>query len=123
MGSPPTIGIVLIRVDPGSPAPLYQQIAQQIRGALAAGALVSGERLPPARDLADALQVNVQTVLRAYAELRDEQLVEVRRGRGVTVLGQPARAGLADQARRLIEAARDLGLSDPEIHDLVRSHL
>ncbi|MFI5068680.1 MAG: GntR family transcriptional regulator [Streptosporangiales bacterium] len=114
---------MLIRVDPGSPAPLYQQIAQQIRGALAAGALVSGERLPPARDLAVALQVNVQTVLRAYAELRDEQLVEVRRGRGVTVLGQPDRAGLADQARRLIEAARDLGLSDPEIHDLVRSHL
>jgi DNA-binding transcriptional regulator YhcF (GntR family) len=123
MGSTPTIEIVLIRVDPGSPAPLYQQIAQQIRGALAAGALVSGERLPPARDLAVALQVNVQTVLRAYAELRDEQLVEVRRGRGVTVLGQPDRAGLADQARRLIEAARDLGLSDPEIHDLVRSHL
>ena len=123
MGSTPTIEIVLIRVDPGSPAPLYQQIAQQIRGALAAGALASGERLPPARDLAVALQVNVQTVLRAYAELRDEQLVEVRRGRGVTVLGQPDRAGLADQARRLIEAARDLGLSDPEIHDLVRSHL
>jgi len=123
MGSTPTIEIVLIRVDPGSPAPLYQQIAQQIRGALAAGALVSGERLPPARDLAVALQVNVQTVLRAYAELRDEQLVEVRRGRGVTVLGQPDRAGLADQVRRLIEAARDLGLSDPEIHDLVRSHL
>lgn len=123
MGSTPTIEIVLIRVDPGSPAPLYQQIAQQIRGALAAGALVSGERLPPARDLAVALQVNVQTVLRAYAELRDEQLVEVRRGRGVTVLGQPDRARLADQARRLIEAARDLGLSDPEIHDLVRSHL
>jgi len=123
MGSTPTIEIVLIRVDPGSPAPLYQQIAQQIRGALAAGALVSGERLPPARDLAVALQVNVQTVLRAYAELRDEQLVEVRRGRGVTVLGQPDRAGLADQVRRLIGAARDLGLSDPEIHDLVRSHL
>ena len=123
MGSTPTIEIVLIRVDPGSPAPLYQQIAQQIRGALAAGALVSGERLPPARDLAVALQVNVQTVLRAYAELRNEQLVEVRRGRGVTVLGQPDRAGLADQVRRLIEAARDLGLSDPEIHDLVRSHL
>jgi len=123
MGSTPTIEIVLIRVAPGSPAPLYQQIAQQIRGALAAGALVSGERLPPARDLAVALQVNVQTVLRAYAELRDEQLVEVRRGRGVTVLGQPDRAGLADQVRRLIGAARDLGLSDPEIHDLVRSHL
>lgn len=123
MGSSHTIEAVLVRVDPASAVPLYQQIAQQIRGALAAGTLAPGERLPPARDLAVTLQVNVQTVLRAYAELREEELVEVRRGRGVTVLGQPARAGLADQARRLIEAARDLGLSDPEIHDLVRSHL
>ena len=114
---------MLISVDPASTSPLYQQIAQQIRGALGTGALATGERLPPARDLAVVLRVNVQTVLRAYAELRDEGLVEVRRGRGVTVLGRPDRAGLADQARQLVAAARSLGLSDLEIHDLVRSQL
>jgi GntR family transcriptional regulator len=114
---------MLIRVDPASATPLYQQIAQQIRGALAGGELAPGERLPAARGLASALQVNLQTVLRAYAELRDEHLVEVRRGRGVTVLAPPDRVRLTNHVRNLIEAARNVGLTDPEIYDLVRSYL
>jgi GntR family transcriptional regulator len=111
----PYNGFMLVRVDPASATPLYRQIAQQIRGALAAGELEAGERLPVARDLAAALQVNLQTVLRAYAE--------VRRRRGVTVIAQPEQARLADRVRELIDAARGLGLSDDGIHDLVRRHL
>ena len=114
---------MLIEVDQASATPLYRQIAQQIRGALGAAELGPGERLPAARDLAAALQVNLQTVLRADSQLRAEQLVEVRRGRGVTVLAPPDRARLTHHVRSLVEAARTVGLSDPEIHDLVRSHL
>ena len=114
---------MLVRVDPASATPLYRQITQQIRGALAAGELAPGERLPVARELAAALQVNLQTVLRAYAELRDEQLVEVRRRCGVTVIARPDQARLARQVRDLIDEARGLGLSDGDISDLVLRHL
>jgi len=112
-----------VRVEPSSRTPLYRQIADQIRGALARAELGPGDRLPVARDLAAALDVNLQTVLRAYAELRDEGLVEVRRRRGVTVVASPARADLSISARRLVEGARRVGLADDAIVRLVEAHL
>lgn len=114
---------MLVRADPHSPVPLYRQIAQQMRGAIARGEVDPGQRLPVARDLATSLDVNLQTVLRAYAELRDDGLVEVRRRRGVTVLATPDQAGLVDGARRLVDSARRLGMTDGEIRRLVEAHL
>ena len=114
---------MLVRVDPHSSVPLYRQIAQQVRGAIARGEVAQGGRLPVARDLAASLDVNLQTVLRAYAELRDDGLVEVRRRRGVTVLASPDQAGLVASARGLVDSARRLGLSDRDIHQLVEANL
>ena len=76
-----------MKIDPLSPVPLHEQVAAAIRRAIAEGEARSGERLPPARDLAAVLGVNANTVLRALRELRDEGVVEFRRGRGVTVAG------------------------------------
>ncbi|MER7495045.1 GntR family transcriptional regulator [Streptomyces pharetrae] len=117
---------MLFRVVPGSPVPLGEQIAACVRGAIANGTAVPGERLPPARGVAESLGVNVHTVLRGYQRLRDEGLIELRRGRGAVITAAP---GVVDQARlresvhRLIAQARELGLTDHELLTLVRSSL
>ena len=80
------------QVDHADPAFLHEQVAAEIRRAIADGEAVPGERLPPARDLAKVLGVNTNTVLRSMRQLRDEGLVEFRRGHGITVSGQAPRA-------------------------------
>ncbi|UNO39473.1 GntR family transcriptional regulator [Streptomyces sp. MST-110588] len=116
---------MLFRVDPGSGVPLGDQIAACVRGAVADGSVRAGERLPAARALAESLGVNVHTVLRGYQRLREEGLIELRRGRGAVVTGtaSPARARLGETAERLIAQARTLGLTDEEIIALVRTGL
>ena len=65
----------------------------------------------------------MHTVLKAYGMLRDEGIIEVRRGRGVTVIDQPAdMAALAESARRLVADARRAGLTTEEIVGLVETH-
>ena len=73
---------MLFRIDPTSAEPLFAQLAGQVRGAVLRGELTPGTRLPAARDLARSLEVNLHTVLHAYQDLRDEGLIELRRGRG-----------------------------------------
>lgn len=107
---------MIIVIDPESAEPLFEQIAARVRGGIADGSLRAGDRLAAARELADALGVNMHTVLRAYAALRDEGLVEMRRSRGVVVTGRaPAVAPVAELARSLVATARRLGLRDDEI--------
>jgi GntR family transcriptional regulator len=80
---------MLLSVDLNDQRPLHEQAADAIRRAISDGEVEPGERLPPARDLAVALRINANTVLRALRELREEGLLEFRRGRGVTVLRRP----------------------------------
>jgi len=114
---------MLVRIDPGAAAPLHEQIAAGMRRAIVAGEVPEGGRLPAARDLAEGLQVNVHTVLRAYAALREEGLIELRRGRGAVVrAGEPERARLAiaGTVRELVAQARRRGVPDEEVVDMVR---
>ncbi len=115
---------MLIRIDPGDPSPLYEQIELQVRSAIGEGSLTAGERLPPARELAEDIGVNVHTVLRAYGALRDAGLIELRPRRGAVVSDpSPPRQQLAAMARGLVEQAREHGLSHTEIIDLVTGQL
>lgn len=106
-----------VKLDFDEPTQLYEQVAAEIRRAIADGEARPGERLPPAKDLAAVLGVNTNTVLRALRLLRDEGLLEFRRGRGITVTGTPERSALTAQARELVRLARRHGY---RLEDLVR---
>jgi GntR family transcriptional regulator len=82
--------------------PRYLQVAAELRREIAEGKAKPGERLPPARDLAAVAGVNQNTMFRALRVLRDEGLLEFKRGRGISVTGQAP--GLSE----LVERCRDL---------------
>lgn len=109
-----------VEIDPSSPVPLHEQVAAEIRRAIADGEVMSGERLPPARDLAAVLGVNANTVLRGLRTLRDEGIVEFRRGRGVTVSGiGPERGAVVAKARELVALARHCGYRPEELAEII----
>ena len=109
-----------VRIDSSSPVPLHEQVAAAIRRAIADGEAGPGERLPPARDLAAVLGVNANTVFRALRTLREEGLVEFRRGRGVSVTASAAqRSPVVTKARELVAVARRYGYQPEELVTII----
>jgi DNA-binding transcriptional regulator YhcF (GntR family) len=112
---------MLLSLDKTDTRPLHEQVAGAVRRAIAEGECGPGDRLPSARDLSEALDVNVNTVLRALRGLRDEGLLEFRRGRGVTVAPEaPRNAGLRIRVRELVAEAARLGYSRADVIDMIR---
>ncbi len=110
-----------MRVDRSESVAVFEQVASEIRRAILDGEAKPGERLPPARDLAAELGVNTNTVLRALRVLRDEGLLEFKRGRGVSVSGTPERAAVLEKARELVEISRRHGYRREEVLRLIES--
>ncbi len=110
------------RVDPASGVGLADQIAGQVRAALAEGRVGPGDRLPPAREVATGLKVNMHTVLRAYAALRDDGILEMRRGRGARIRpdADPNSVALHLQVRALLDLARRYGLTSEQLITEIR---
>ena len=104
-----------VKIDRSEDIPLHEQVAAEIRRAIAEGEAGPGERLPLAKDLAAVLGVNKNTVLRALHILRDEGLLDFQRGRGITVAGTPQRGAVLQQARDLVEFARKNGSRRNEV--------
>lgn len=107
------------RLNRDDPTPLHDQVAAAIRRAIADGEVRPGERLPPAKDLASVLGVNTNTALRGLRILRDEGLLEFRRGRGITIAGSPQRSAVIEQARELVRLARANGYTQDELIGIV----
>jgi len=106
--------------------PLYLQLTEQIKRAIALGTLVPGEQLPTVKALALELTVNPNTVARVYRELEHDGVIDTSPGRGSFVradgAGIEVRRAVADVARVAFEAAvreaKSLGLSREEIQEL-----
>src|SRR5690625_1599772 len=96
--------MMLIRVNPGIERPIYTQIADAVRADLATGAIREGDVLPPAKEIAKGLDVNQHTVLRAYQMLRDEGVVDLRRGRGAIIT--PLAASIRELSQEMTNLAR-----------------
>ena len=73
------------RIDTRSSTPIYAQIAERVRVAVAAGELKTGDALPSVRALATRLRVNPATVVQAYRDLETENIVEMRQGAGTFI--------------------------------------
>jgi len=116
---------MLWRINPNSDEPLYAQLVAQVHIALADGDLGSGDRLPPARELAESLDINVHTVLNAYQSLRDSGVIELRRGRGAVVAAtvphtQPK---VRNALTKFAQAAREAGLSIEAATTLLKAEM
>ena len=112
---------MFLSVDPGSATPLFEQLVAGIRAQVIDGSLSQGERLPAARDLAESLEVNVHTVLRAYQVLRDEGFLDLRRGRGAVVASRVRDyAQLERDIDRVVAEARKLDLTASALTALIR---
>ena len=110
-----------VRIDRDEQLALHDQVAAEIRRAIADGEAGPGDRLPLAKDLAAVLGVNKNTVLRALHILRDEGLLDFTRGRGVTVSGSPQRGAVMSRVRDLVDFARDQGYRRDELMDMIAS--
>ena len=102
-----------------TPPTSIEQVAAEIRRAIAEGEAKPGERLPPAKDLAAILGVNTNTVLRSLRLLRDEGLLEFRRGRGISVAGTPERGAVVQRAQRTRRVRPPTGLPLDELVEII----
>jgi GntR family transcriptional regulator len=115
-----------IRIDPADGVPIYRQIVNQIRYAVASGLLEPGDELPTIRALALQLKVTPNTIVKAYGELESAGVLHKRHGSGTFVSGERTR--LADRERRriieqridaLLTEAHHLGFSLEDLFKLI----
>src|SRR3954447_7055324 len=118
---------MLIQLNTSDGRPIYSQIADQVKSAIAAGVGRPGDLVPSVRELSKRLVINPNTVARAYRELQGQGLLEAVRGTGLQVgaaaperCGEERRAIVRQRLRGAIEEARRSDLAVEEIEAILR---
>jgi GntR family transcriptional regulator len=121
---------MLFRINSSLGTPIYLQLMEQVKHAIATAALRPGDQLPGIRPLAEELVVNPNTVAKAYRELEHEGVIELRHGAGAFVAAGAKGRKLSEKVRlaqpivsAAIDKLRSRGLSDEEIRRLVEAEL
>ena len=96
---------MLLTIDTNDRRPIYRQVADGIKSLIAGGLLREGASLPPVRQLAADLGVNLNTIATAYRELQEEGLLTVRHGSGAVVASRKAMPQTAEELRRPLRGA------------------
>src|ERR1700720_3351634 len=117
---PPSPAAGSWRVDRADPMLPHEQVAAEIRRAIADGEAAPGDRIPQAKDLAAVLGVNTNTVLRALRVLRDEGLLELGRGRAIVVAGTPERSAVVTRMKEFLDFARSQGYRRNDVLKLIQ---
>jgi DNA-binding transcriptional regulator YhcF (GntR family) len=111
----------MLTISLASPVPIHDQLVAGLRGLIAAGKLAKDDELPPVRQLAADLGINLNTVARAYRELTDAGLLASVRGRGTVVIATVERpSGPKADERKRIEAGLAAAFNDAKIAGLPR---
>ncbi len=120
---------MLIEIDPTSTQPIFEQVVDQIKFAVAAGAIRANEMIPSVREMSRQLAINPNTIARAYRVLQDEGLVYTRRGMGIVVAEQAEeicqnqrKAIFTEKFRRFRAQAAQSGLSQAEIDEIIKNN-
>ena len=122
--------MLLIRIDPQSADPIYEQVAFQVKAAVARGEAPAGTKLPSVRELARELSINPNTVIRAYDALENDGVILRRKGSGCFTTGRGSeladdrrREHLGELMRKTATEAFHLGFSGAEIRDALDEQL
>ncbi len=111
-----------LAINTGSANPIYKQITDQVRLAVATGKLAVGDQLPSVRALAEDLVVNPNTVARAYTDLAREGLIESRAGRGVFIT-RKRKMFTREEGRRRLEPLLEGLIGEAMVMDFTRDEL
>jgi len=111
-----------IVISTGSSTPIYKQITDQVKRAVASGQLTVTDQLPSVRALAESLVLNPNTVARAYTDLAREGIIETRPGRGVFII-QKRKVFAREEGLRRLEPLLDALLGEAMAMDFTAEEL